>query len=155
VRAIRRATGEHPTTAAVPGLAAPEVSLEGIAVLVVDDEADTCELLATVLAHAHATVVTATTVEEGYRALVAQRPDVLISDIGMPDRDGYELIRRIRELGPEAGGRTPAIALTAFARSEDRTRAMLAGYQVHISKPIEPLELVATVRSLVAHRRDG
>ena len=66
----------------------------------------------------------------------------------MPERDGYQLIRDVRQLKPERGGRTPAIALTAFARSEDRTRAMLAGFQVHVAKPIEPHELVATVTSL-------
>lgn len=71
-----------------------------------------------------------------------------LSDIGMPERDGYQLIRDVRQLTPERGGRTPAIAITAFARSEDRTRAMLAGFQVHVAKPIEPHELVATVASL-------
>ena len=76
------------------------------------------------------------------------RPDLLLSDIGMPERDGYQLIRDVRELLPEHGGNTPAIALTAFARSDDRTRAMLAGYQVHMSKPIEPYDLLATVASL-------
>jgi CheY-like chemotaxis protein len=73
---------------------------------------------------------------------------VMVSDIGMPDRDGYQLMRSIRVLPPERGGRTPAVALTAFARSEDRTRALLAGYQVHMTKPVEPRELVATLASL-------
>jgi CheY-like chemotaxis protein len=73
---------------------------------------------------------------------------VLVSDIGMPVADGYQFIREIRSLGEHEGGRTPAIALTAFARSEDRMRAMLAGYQVHVSKPIEPQELAVTVQML-------
>ena len=73
---------------------------------------------------------------------------MLVSDIGMPDVDGYELLRRVRALGPARGGRLPAIALTAFARSEDRTRALHAGFQVHVAKPVEPSELVATVASI-------
>jgi CheY-like chemotaxis protein len=73
---------------------------------------------------------------------------VLLSDIGMPGRDGYHLIRAVRQLPPDEGGRTPAIALTAFARAEDRRRAMVAGYQVHLAKPIEAHELVATVANL-------
>ena len=90
---------------------------------------------------------TAATADEGLALLKARRPDVIVSDIGMPERDGYQFIRDVRSLPAAAGGRTPAIALTAFARSEDRTRAMLAGYQVHVSKPIEPQELVATIKS--------
>jgi CheY-like chemotaxis protein len=78
-----------------------------------------------------------------------EKPDLILSDIGMPEKDGYEFIRTIRKLSVAEGGRTPAIALTAFARSEDRTRAMMAGYQVHLSKPVEAQELVATVGSLV------
>ena len=83
------------------------------------------------------------------RTVERDRPDVLVSDIGMPDVDGYELLRRVRALGPTPGGRLPAIALTAFARSEDRTRALRAGFLVHVSKPVEPSELVATVASVV------
>jgi CheY-like chemotaxis protein len=77
-----------------------------------------------------------------------ERPDVIVSDVGMPDLDGYEMIRLVRSLPGEHGGRTPAIALTAFARSEDRRRAMLAGFQVHIAKPVEAAELIATVANL-------
>ena len=79
--------------------------------------------------------------------LKTNRPDVMISDIGMPDMDGYDFIRRVRQLPPLEGRRLPAIALTAFARSDDRTRAIMAGYQMHMAKPIEPQELVATVAS--------
>jgi CheY-like chemotaxis protein len=78
-----------------------------------------------------------------------ERPDVLVSDIGMPDVDGFELLRRVRALGEARGGKVPAVALTAFARSEDRTRALRAGFLVHVSKPVEPAELVATVASVV------
>jgi CheY-like chemotaxis protein len=76
---------------------------------------------------------------------MAETPEVIISDIGMPGKDGYQFLREVRKLPAARGGKTPAIALTAFARSEDRTRAMLAGYQVHLSKPIDGHELVATV----------
>jgi CheY-like chemotaxis protein len=94
-------------------------------------------------------VLVAESADEGLPLIRSARPDVIVSDIGMPVRDGYQLIRDVRNLSTADGGRTPAIALTAFARSEDRTRAMLAGYQVHVSKPIEPQELIATIRSLV------
>ena len=90
-----------------------------------------------------------TTAGEALAAVEARRPDVLLSDIGMPDVDGYELLRRVRALGHARGGGLPAIALTAFARSEDRTRALRAGFLVHVSKPVEPAELVATVASVV------
>ena len=76
------------------------------------------------------------------------RPHVLVSDIGMPNVDGYELLKRVRALGVEKAGQLPAIALTAFARSEDRTRALRAGFLVHVAKPVEPSELVATVASI-------
>ena len=77
-------------------------------------------------------------------------PDVIVSDIGMPLMDGYQFIRELRKRPPNQGGRTPAVALTAFARSEDRTRALIAGYQMHVAKPVEPAELLATVASLAS-----
>jgi signal transduction histidine kinase/ActR/RegA family two-component response regulator len=123
-------------------------SLEGVRVLVVDDEPDALDLLKRVLEHRQAQVVVAAHAREALQILSAQRFDVIVSDIGMPEMDGYELIRRIRELPPEQGGKTPAIALTAFARSEDRRRTMLSGFQIHISKPVEPPELIATVANL-------
>jgi CheY-like chemotaxis protein len=87
--------------------------------------------------------------------LIRDRPQVIISDIGMPAKDGYQMIQEVRRLSEEQGGRTPAVALTAFARSEDRTRAMMAGYQLHLAKPIEPQELLAAVGSLAGWRRSG
>jgi CheY-like chemotaxis protein len=78
-------------------------------------------------------------------AVERERPEVLVCDIGMPDVDGHELLRRIRALGPERGGDVPAVALTAFARSEDRIRALRAGFEIHVAKPVEPGELSATV----------
>ena len=140
---------EHPTTPGelMPG-PAMQLSLEGVTILVVDDEPDARALIEQVLCECHARVHSAASADEGLARLELLRPDLLLSDIGMPGCDGYQFIQRVRQLPPERGGKTPAIALTAFARSEDRTRAMLAGYQVHISKPVEPHELLATVASL-------
>jgi PAS domain S-box-containing protein len=129
--------------------------LTGVRVLVVDDEMDARELVRRVLVGVGAVVKTAPSAAEVMASIAAT--DVLVSDIGMPDVDGYELLRRVRSLPPEEGGKVPAVALTAFARSEDRTRALLAGYQVHLSKPFTPAELVATVASAAGrtgHRTD-
>lgn len=125
------------------------LNLAGIKVLVVDDEADARELIKRVLTDCGADVFTAGGAGEALLLVEKERPDVVVSDIGMPDVDGFEFLKRMRALGPGAGGRVPAIALTAFARSEDRTRALHAGFQVHVSKPVEPSELVATVASVV------
>ncbi len=123
-------------------------TLEGISIVAVDDDADARILLQRILAHCHAAVTVVSTAEEALRAVSDTRPDVLLSDIEMPGRDGYWLIERVRELGAGNGGDTPAAALTAYARNEDRTRALLAGFQLHVPKPVEPLELVAVVRNL-------
>jgi signal transduction histidine kinase/uncharacterized protein with PIN domain len=156
LRAVRDpapAPRAHPTAAGrTPVPRAPVVSLGGLLVLVIDDEPDARELVMSLLTDASAEVLSAASAEEGLTLVRSRRPDVIVSDIGMPIRDGYEFIGDVRGLPPGEGGRTPAIALTAFARSEDRTRAMLAGYQVHISKPIEPQELIATIKSLAGPR---
>jgi CheY-like chemotaxis protein len=123
-------------------------TLEGIRIVAVDDDADARILLQRILTHCHAAVTVVSTAEEALRAVSNTRPDVLLSDIEMPGRDGYWLIERVRELGAEGGGETPAAALTAYARNEDRAKALLAGYQLHVPKPVEPLELVAVVRNL-------
>jgi signal transduction histidine kinase/ActR/RegA family two-component response regulator len=122
--------------------------LSGLRVLVVDDQPDARELVARVLTDCRAVVFTAGDAVEALALVERERPDVLVSDIGMPELDGYELLKRVRALGAERGGRVPAIALTAFARSEDRTRALRAGFLVHVSKPVEPSELIATVASV-------
>ncbi|WP_217704028.1 hybrid sensor histidine kinase/response regulator [Piscinibacter koreensis] len=122
--------------------------LEGLRVLVVDDERDARELVREVLERCAAEVLTAANADEALDTLRRERPDLVISDIGMPGRDGYQFVRAVRALPDAEGGRTPAIALTAFARSEDRTRAMVAGYQVHVAKPLDLQELIATVASL-------
>ncbi|HZI20839.1 MAG TPA: PAS domain S-box protein [Pyrinomonadaceae bacterium] len=137
----------HP--AAVEGV--PYVSgpaLDGLRVLVVDDEPDTRELLAAVLKGRGAVVTLAASAGEALKALERETPHVLVSDIGMPGEDGYELIRRVRLLPPERGGNIPAAALTAYAREDDRIRALLTGFQIHIPKPVNPAELAAVVATL-------
>ncbi len=124
------------------------ISLKGVTVLVVDDEADARDLVRRFLESCEATVIVAGSAEEGLEAVKRQTPNVIISDIGMPETDGYEFIRMVRSLPRSQGARTPALALTAFARSEDRTRAMHAGFSLHLSKPIDATELVAIVGSL-------
>ena len=122
--------------------------LEGIRVLVVDDQPDARDLLTRVLEDGGAEVVAASSGADALARIAEQAPDVLLSDIGMPGMDGFELLRRVRSLSPAPAGRTPAIALTAFSRSEDRTRALRAGFVVHVTKPVDPSELVATVASV-------
>ena len=122
--------------------------LAGVSVLVVDDEDDARDLIARVLSECKATVFVASGGAQAVELLKRERPAVLLSDIGMPQEDGYELIRKVRMLPDQLGGNIPAAALTAFARSQDRTRALRAGYQIHISKPVEPAELVAVVATL-------
>jgi CheY-like chemotaxis protein len=117
-------------------------------ILVVEDDPDTQELLKTVLKRHGADV---TTVDSGARALEQigrVKPDVIISDIGMAGENGYDLIKKIRSLDPEEGGHIPAIALTAYAGPFDRRRALLAGFQTHLTKPVEPDELLAVILSL-------
>jgi len=121
--------------------------LSGIRVLVVDDEPDARQLIRRVLEDCDAEVAVAGSAAEAMALLEGARPDILVSDIGMPDRDGYDLIRQVR--GRLAAKALPAVALTAFARSEDRRRALLAGFQTHVAKPVDPAELVAVVASLV------
>lgn len=127
--------------------------LEGLSVLVVDDDADARDLLSAILQERKAQVTTAASAAEAYETLEWLRPDVIISDIGMPGEDGYSLIRNVRlKEARERTGWKPAIALTAHARVEDRLRALSAGYQAHVAKPVEPAELVAVVASLVRPR---
>jgi CheY-like chemotaxis protein len=122
--------------------------LRGLKILVVDDEIDTCEMLKEVFEQCGAQVNIATSTAMALEVMDQQVPDVLVSDIGMPGDNGYELIRRVRERNPKMGGRVPAVALTAFARVEDRMKALTAGYQMHVPKPVEPAELVTIVASL-------
>ncbi|MBD1919470.1 MULTISPECIES: PAS domain S-box protein [Cyanophyceae] len=141
----------HPTVCdTAPFIDTP--SLAGIKVLIVDDEADARELLATLLRRSGAVVTIVASAQEALATItqssLEQRPDILVSDIGMPEVDGYTLMRQVRALTPEQGGRMPAIALTAYARTEDRIKALAAGFQSHVPKPVEPAEFIAVVVNL-------
>jgi len=138
------------STVSMPGHAdaADGINLNGVHVLLVDDEADARELLAEVLEQYGAAVTAVASADEAVRTLREERPTVLLSDIGMPGEDGHSLMRRVRALPPEAGGRTPAAALTAFARTEDGRRSLAAGFHRHAAKPIQPAALAALVREL-------
>ncbi len=125
--------------------------LSGVRVLVVDDEADARSLIKRLLQDCNAVVNTAASAAEALQAVGRDEPDVIVSDIGMPGEDGFSLIRRVRAMNGKSAA-TPAIALTAYARIEDRVKAIQAGFQLHLSKPVEPVELVTMVESL-AHRR--
>jgi PAS domain S-box-containing protein len=129
--------------------------LSGVKVLVVDDEQDARGLIKEVLTQCEAVVTTAASAEEALDILMKQKPDVMISDIGMPEKDGFQLIREVRSFPATQGGKTPAIALTAFAHSEDRTKAMLAGYQMHLSKPVQAHELIAAIANLTGWKRQS
>ena len=125
-------------------------SVTGLSVLIVDDDADTREILTTVLARGGARVAAVASASEALAAIQVEPPDVLLCDIEMPGQNGYDLVRRLRALPPERGGRVAAAALTAYARAEDRLEALRAGFQFHMAKPVDPRELVAVVASLGA-----
>jgi PAS domain S-box-containing protein len=129
------------------------VELAGLHVLLVDDEADSRELLSHLLTSCGAQISTAKSAAEAFELLQQQRFDVVVSDIGMPDEDGFSLIGKVRNLSIEQGGNVPAIALTAYARAEDRIQALRSGFQMHISKPVEPSELVVAVANLGGRMR--
>jgi CheY-like chemotaxis protein len=123
-------------------------ALDNLRVMIVDDETATRELLTMILKQNGAEVIAAASTAEAMENIRRQRPDVLVSDIEMPGEDGYRLILRVRAYEAEHGGRIPAAALTAYARTEDRVRALSAGFQIHVPKPVEPNELVTVVASL-------
>jgi len=133
-----------PTMGAESGLP----RLDGLRLLVVDDEEDARQLLAEVLREQGAVVDVAASADAALERIDRLRPDVIVSDVGMPGTDGYSFIRRVRALLPAAGGRTPAVALTAYARAEDAQRAFAAGFQMHVTKPIDPARLLTVVANL-------
>ncbi|HZM53133.1 MAG TPA: ATP-binding protein, partial [Vicinamibacteria bacterium] len=139
-------------SAAVPGPANAETEITGVRVLVVDDDEDAREMVKRLLEERRSIVTTAGSAEEALRVMAGGRFDVLISDLGMPGEDGHGLIRRVRSLGPDAGGDVPAVALTAYARPEDRERAIRSGFQVHMAKPVDPGLLFAMVARLSQRR---
>ena len=145
------AEAPRPKRAAAASAAMPRCDdLRGVRVLVVDDEPDALGLVRRLLEDCGAVVAAAASAEEALQIVRRQRPDVLVSDVGMPDGDGYELIRRVRQLSPAEGGDTPAAALTAYAHPEDVRRALAAGFQSHVPKPVEAAALVAAVARLAS-----
>ncbi len=142
-----RAIGSEPTATD-----ARDDALAGATVLLVEDDADSRVLLATMLEQRGARVLPAASVREALDVLGRQRPDVLVSDIGMPEEDGYDLIAAVRALPPDRGGLIPAVAVTALARGEDAARALRAGYQIHLAKPVEPDRLVEAVVGVLSRR---
>jgi PAS domain S-box-containing protein len=156
IRAETAREGEervHPAAETGAALECPP-QLEGLHV-VVDDEPDTRDLLVAVLTGCGARVRAAGSSAEALLLIEEEKPDVLVSDIGMPGENGYELIAKVRRLLAQRGGKVPAVALTAYARMEDRVRALSAGYQVHIPKPVEPVELITAVASLAGRLGRG
>ena len=139
---------QHPTSSRDPATPALCPPLDGVHVLLVDDDDDALEVVKRILLRCNARVTTATSVTEALALFALERPDVVVADIGLPQTDGYEFIRRLRALPPADGGGVPVAALTAFARSEDRRQAMLAGFDIHVAKPVDPAELVAVVGRL-------
>jgi PAS domain S-box-containing protein len=148
VAAVGRPSARTASTpdAARSVVAAPRI--DGLRLLVVDDEHDALALVGEVLREQGAEVHVASSAHEAMAKLASVRPDVIVSDVGMPGVDGYALIRRIRALPPYAGGRTPAVALTAYAGAEDARRAFAAGYQMHVTKPVDPLHLATVIANL-------
>jgi PAS domain S-box-containing protein len=145
---------EGPKTEPAP---APEIErkvlneshrLDEVRVLLVEDNPETLDTLKVIFEESGAEVIAATSVDEALDALDRFRPDVLVSDITMPDRDGYDLVREVRSRAPERSGKIPAVALTAYVRAEDRVRVLSAGFQMHVAKPIDPNDLIAAVASL-------
>ena len=149
--------GEVPVIQAGRRAAGEGVALDGIRVLLVEDETDAQDLLRSILARRGAEVTVVATASAALSELQRAEFDVLVSDIGLPGEDGYALIRRVRALGVQNGGRIPALALTAYARLEDREAALSAGYQQHAAKPIDPTEFAAAVADLAgrADRQRG
>lgn len=151
VRAVRNPAAEPAPAERESPVAQPAqpVSLDGVKILIVDDEKDAREMVAQALRLGGADVLLAEDAASAFELIRSHTPDLVISDIGMPEEDGYSLIRRVRKLAADAGGEVPAIALTAFARAEDRQLALQAGFQLHLEKPVDPLELQAAAAQLL------
>ncbi len=140
-------TRAHPVATAEPG-AGRIVRLDGVRVVVADDDLEALDLASMILGGAGAHVRTCPSAAEALDSVRELVPDVLISDIEMPGEDGYSLIRRVRALPPERGGRVPAVALTAYGRTQDRVQSLAAGFTMHVPKPVDPGELTTIVASV-------
>jgi signal transduction histidine kinase/ActR/RegA family two-component response regulator len=150
------ALGDRRTAASTASPAPRVPRLDGLRILVVDDNLDGRTLTSLVLTQAGAAVTAVASVREALQRLQAeQRPDALVSDIGLPDEDGYALMRQIRQYEAEHGGFIPAVALTGYARAEDRARILAAGFQAHVPKPVDPAELAAAIAAITHRLRNG
>jgi signal transduction histidine kinase/ActR/RegA family two-component response regulator len=146
---------EQRTTASTASLVPRLSRLEGLHILIVDDDADGRTLTALVLSQAGASVKAVASVREALLMLEVKRPDALVTDIGLPDEDGFALVRQIRQFEAEHGGFLPAIALTGYARADDRVGILAAGFQAHVPKPVEPAELAAVIANITGRLRDN
>jgi CheY-like chemotaxis protein len=149
---VRAATARSaPTSAGKPGRAHDPhtLDLRGVKVVMVDDDADACDLVARTLGGCGACVITADSAHAALALVESERPDVMLSDIGMPEMDGFALLEAVRALGPARGGTVPAIAITAYALTEDRNRTAAGGFRLHMAKPVEPAALVAAVAEIL------
>ncbi len=151
VSALERERALPPPSTPAPGR--DKADLTGLRVLLVEDERDGRELLTETVRAAGAETLAAESASEAFQSLATFRPDVLVSDVAMPVEDGYSLVRRMRRLAPEEGGRIPAIAVSAYAREEDRIRSLAAGFQHHIAKPLDPAELIGAIARLARRSR--
>jgi PAS domain S-box-containing protein len=159
VRAVSSPLGEDEGAPVAVSSLEETIMLMGVRAMVVDDETDARELVESVLEQYGADVVAASSAAEAYELITAaptrERPDVMVADLGMPDEDGFSLLRRVREWEHERGLYIPAVALTAYGRTEDRVRALRAGFQTHVAKPVEPAELAVVITSLVRRPEKG
>ncbi len=149
------ALGERRTAVSTASPLPRSPRLDELRILVVDDSADGRTLTSLVLTQAGATVTAVASVREALQMLEVERPDALVSDIGLPDEDGYGLIRQIRQHEAAHGGFLPAVALTGYVCAEDRARILAAGFQAHLPKPVDPVELTATIATITHHLRDS
>jgi CheY-like chemotaxis protein len=150
---LSRHSGALPEVPASPLRKAPEITvdtelehLHGVHILIVEDDADSRNVLAVLLQRLGALVEAVASAKEAFDRLSHRRPDVLVSDIGMPDEDGYSLMRRVREMGGDR--KLPAIALTAYARKQDEDEAIASGYDRHLPKPVAPADLIRAIKSI-------
>ena len=148
---LPRAVAELAADGASPGVDLP--SLEGVSVLVVDSGADVREVITHVLEQSGARVQAAGSAQEALDTLLRERPDVLVTEVDLPDETGHALLRKVRSLPEDGGGRTPAVVITTRSRMEDRVESLLAGFQMHLDKPVQPVELVAVVANLTGRLR--
>lgn len=128
-----------------------QLDLTGLRVLFVDDDPHACDLARRLFREYRMKVLIGLSAREGLDLLRYERPDIIVSDIGMPDHDGYELMRQIRNLPDDQGGKIPAIALTAFGAPGDRRKALAVGYHKHLTKPVDPVELLTAISTLTSN----